>query len=159
MIFPRPLVENIKCRACAIAAMRPSSGALRLGRGTQDRAYPADESVVAGRKPRCASTGFTVTAASASDYRPRPDRRVARSKARSDRKVRRKEAHERADEASALMDARTRAHGGRSKACRGRKKFTVDMDGGGRIETRRKKHREKGNTLSRTTQRGEESER
>lgn len=60
---------------------------------------------------RAAPTGFTVTAASASDYRPRLDRRVARSKARSDREVRRKEAHERADETSTLMeDAHTHIH-------------------------------------------------
>lgn len=52
-----------------------------------------------------------------------------------------------------FMDTHIHARGGRSKACRGRKKFTVDMAGGRRIETRRKKHREKGNTHDRERKR------
>jgi len=46
-----------------------------------------------GGQSEAAPMGFTVTAASIGDYRPRLDRRVARSKARpTDREVRRKEA-------------------------------------------------------------------
>lgn len=83
-----------------------------------------------------------MTAAPVGDYRPRLDRRVARSKARpADREARRKEARRERDRAS--------TDGGRSKACRRRKRFTVESigrrgmlwDGGGegggraRIET------------------------
>lgn len=50
-----------------------------------------------GGQSEAAPMGFTVTAASVGDYRPRLDRRVARSKARpADREVKRKEARERA---------------------------------------------------------------
>lgn len=60
----------------------PSISAVAVGDGGQSEAAPI---------------GFTVTAASVGDYRPRLDRRVARSKARpADREVRRKEARERA---------------------------------------------------------------
>ncbi|KYM92405.1 hypothetical protein ALC53_00860 [Atta colombica] len=60
-----------------------------------------------GGQSEAAPMGFTVTAASIGDYRPRLDRRVARSKARpTDREVRRKEAGWRP----------------RSKACRRKKK-------------------------------------
>lgn len=90
--------------------------------------------------------GFTVTAASASDYRPRLDRQVARSKVRFDREVRRKEAHERADEASTFVDGththkqthmHTHTYTWRpiKSLPRWKEEFTVDIDGGGRIGT------------------------
>lgn len=80
--------------------------------------------MVASRKPRL--WVLRVTAASVGDYRPRLDRRVARSKARpADREVRRKEAREaRSNEASTLTDG-VLTHAGRrprSKACRRKKK-------------------------------------
>lgn len=89
-----------------------------------------------GGQSEAAPMGFTVTAASVGDYRPRLDRRVARSKARpADREVRRKEARERA--AMKHPHSRTvRSHtpdGGRDQkpAAEKRKKFTVDVEGGG----------------------------
>jgi len=58
-----------------------------------------------GGQSEAAPMGFTVTAASVGDYRPRLDRRVARSKARpADREVRRKEARERAAMKHPLTD-------------------------------------------------------
>lgn len=103
-----------------------------------------------GGQSEAAPMGFTVTAASVGDYRPRLDRRVARSKARlADREVRRKEARER----TAMKHPHSRpvcSHTPRSKACR-RKKEEIHrrhgrrQDVGGRIESRRETERKRGN--------------
>lgn len=77
-----------------------------------------------GGQSEAAPMGFTVTAASVGDYRPRLDRRVARSKARpADREVKRKEAWARSNEASTLTDGVLTYAGWRprSKACRRKK--------------------------------------
>lgn len=75
-----------------------------------------------GGQSEAAPMGFTVTAASVGDYRPRLDRRVARSKARpADREVRRKEARERA----AMKHPHTHGRRPRSKACTAEKKKEI----------------------------------
>lgn len=82
-----------------------------------------------GGRSEAAPMGFTVTAASVGDYRPRLDRRVARSKARpADREVRRKEARERAAMKHPTLTDGALAHTGwrpRSKACRRKKKKEI----------------------------------
>lgn len=87
--------------------------------------------------------GFKVTAASVGDYRPRFDRRVARSKARS-RDVRRKEAPRVRRHLRTLTTARSHTDSGRSKSlprkketCRVRRMWQAGKEEGRHIETLR----------------------